>query len=68
VRNPIQILTVSPGWQFKSQLGMAVLPFRYGSTYGHLADVASDLNSRPRRILNDHTPAERFARLLTTHT
>lgn len=26
------------------------------------------LNNRPRRILNDDTPAERFARLLITHT
>lgn len=34
----------------------------------HLADVASDLNNRPRRILNDDTPAQRFARLLNNHT
>jgi IS30 family transposase len=30
--------------------------------------VATTLNNRPRRILNDDTPAERFARLLITHT
>lgn len=34
----------------------------------HLADVATGLNNRPRRILNDETPGERFDRLLTTHT
>jgi IS30 family transposase len=34
----------------------------------HVADVAMGLNNRPRRILNDDTPSERFARLLTTHT
>jgi IS30 family transposase len=33
----------------------------------HLADVAAGLNNRPRRVLNDDTPAERFARLLATH-
>lgn len=40
------------------------------SGYGpqHLARVAAALNNRPRLTLNDETPAERFARLLTTHT
>jgi IS30 family transposase len=40
------------------------------SGYGpqHLATVAAELNNRPRLTLNDETPAERFARLLTTHT
>jgi IS30 family transposase len=34
----------------------------------HLANVAAHLNNRPRLNLNDETPAERFAKLLTTHT
>ena len=34
----------------------------------HLATVAAHLNNRPRKTLNDDTPAERFARLLNTHT
>jgi transposase, IS30 family len=35
---------------------------------GHLAVVAAALNDRPRAILRDDTPAERFAKLLNTHT
>lgn len=31
----------------------------------HLAEVAMDLNNRPRKIINDDNPAERFAGLLT---
>jgi IS30 family transposase len=33
----------------------------------NLAIVADALNDRPRAILGDDTPAERFARLLNTH-
>lgn len=33
----------------------------------HLAVVAAALNDRPRAILGDDTPSERFAKLLNTH-
>jgi transposase, IS30 family len=37
-------------------------------TRGHLDAVAAELNSRPRKTLGWETPAERLAKLLTTHT
>jgi transposase, IS30 family len=37
-------------------------------TRGHLDAVTAELNSRPRETLGWETPAERLAKLLTTHT
>lgn len=73
---PVYFCDPHSPWQRGTNENTNGLPCQYFPKYsdlsiyspGHLADVAIGLNNRPRKILNDDTPAERFARLLVTHT